>query len=230
MNELQHHKNVVNVINFKLIDAKISENKYKSCPEFLDDILWMEHNSIIVGNFGKVTLIRNSSYFILSFFIDSSDRIKRITKEFIEYCRNEILFIESCELCYALASLDPNLKWFAEVCAKKHPVVWAKVIGFPYEPAKMIDIKNEIVTVHFFGDHKIAHVSPKYCIKFTEKSPNQNYTLSAKVTQVKILNSIFVICSVNIFRFVDRKHRNTSKISVLQLSTPHSFKNLTHQL
>lgn len=117
--------------------------------------------------------------------------MRRISKELVQYCENEVRHISACGLCYELANLSTSMKWFSEVCGKSHPVVWAKVIGFPYEPAKLMSIQNETATVMFFGDHKIAQISMKHCLLYSEKSPNMSYNTKPDTMQVCTINLVF---------------------------------------
>lgn len=117
------------------------------------------------------------------------------------------MLIEACEHCYA--TLNPNPKNITNVCVQQHPLVWAKVIGFPYEPAKAMNIQNNTVTVLFFTDHKIANIPPKFCLAFSEKSPNQNnYSVGPYILQVNRLN-------ISTFRFVSlisEKHLSSQEV------------------
>ncbi|CAL8087824.1 unnamed protein product [Orchesella dallaii] len=56
--------------------------------------------------------------------------------------------------------------WFAEACKRPHILVWAKLKGFPFWPAKAMKIKENDVDVRFFGQHDRAWVSMKDCFLF----------------------------------------------------------------
>lgn len=45
--------------------------------------------------------------------------------------------------------------YFAEPCRKPHSIVWAKLAGHPYWPAKVVKFNetNDKVDVRFFGTH-----------------------------------------------------------------------------
>lgn len=96
----------------------------------------------------------------------------------------EIIFIDACDSCYELANSNET-KWFSAVCEKSHPLVWAKVLGFPYEPAKLLNIRDKVATVHFFGDYTISQTQTKLCLRFCEKNPNPNYTTTSNIMQVR---------------------------------------------
>ncbi|KAG4067561.1 hypothetical protein HA402_005333 [Bradysia odoriphaga] len=151
INNLQRKVKACSVVTFGTIKSRITGLEYKTTKEFLDDILSIQ-----------------------SMMKDSSKRSQRIAKAMVEYCKNEIVFIEACDSCYELANTNV-VNWFPSVCEKQHHLVWAKVIGYPYAPAKLMKIDNEKATVQFFGEHKISETPTKFCLRFSEKSPNHNY-------------------------------------------------------
>jgi hypothetical protein len=46
--------------------------------------------------------------------------------------------------------------WFTKPCAKLHKPVWAKVKGYPFWPAKVLNLNGDKYDVRFFGDHNRA--------------------------------------------------------------------------
>lgn len=74
----------------------------------------------------------------------------------------ELLWCNSCPNCYHLECLTPPLSsvpvgdWFCESCRKEYPVVWAKVKGYPYWPARVVGHEASKVFLWFFGtnDHQ----------------------------------------------------------------------------
>lgn len=131
------------------------------------------------------------------FFLDSSNRMKRISEDLVTYAENELRLIEGCSLCYILANLSagPNFKWFAGVCDKKHEIVWAKVVGFNYAPAKLLYVQDNKATVHFFGDHNIAQTSTKYIYLYSKETPSSTFDWSVNIEQV----TIFIFLSISTF-------------------------------
>ncbi len=148
----------------------------------------MRRNALIAGNF--VSHWKSFRILIFVFFewIGPSERLKRIARELVDYCKNEILLIDACDLCYALANTTAK-NWFSLVCGKRHPMVWAKVTGYPYEPAKQMKIQNQNMTVHFFGDHKISNIPIKQTIEFSQKNPSANYRPGINMMKVRILRT-----------------------------------------
>jgi hypothetical protein len=89
--------------------------------------------------------------------------------------RQEVSEIEACPDCYAHGRNlpRPQPSWFIEPCRRPHPLVWAKLKGFPFWPAKAMPRLNSqgYVDVRFFGEHDRAWVSPKDLYLYSEEPP-----------------------------------------------------------
>lgn len=84
--------------------------------------------------------------------------------------KRESVEIESCSECYLAANTKED--WFIEVCSKPHLIVWAKLKGFPFWPAKVMGITlQHMVNVRFFGDHDRAQIPVKDCYLYSKESP-----------------------------------------------------------
>jgi hypothetical protein len=55
---------------------------------------------------------------------------------------------------------------------RPHILVWAKLKGFPFWPAKAMRIKDELVDVRFFGAHDRAWVVRKDCFLYSVENPS----------------------------------------------------------
>ena len=76
-------------------------------------------------------------------------------KNIIRVAKQECEEIEICPDCYLNYYTLEEDNYFAAVCDKPHAIVWAKLKGHPFWPAKVVrynHIKNE-VDVRFFGTH-----------------------------------------------------------------------------
>lgn len=155
------------------------------------DMKWLCHNCSIIGNFflGFVDFV--SAYLLkyvgilFIFQIGLTTNLKRVTRRLIEFCKKEIHEIELCHECYKNANESPS-DWFVMVCSRKHPVVWARVLGGPYEPAKVMKINDKTIDVSFFGAHSLAKVENKFCFKFTKENPNKT-TLKRSYTKPHVM-------------------------------------------
>ncbi|CAB1317575.1 unnamed protein product [Coregonus sp. 'balchen'] len=60
---------------------------------------------------------------------------------------NELML---CKNCFYLSNARPD-NWFCYPCTPNHEVVWAKMKGFGYWPAKILQREDNQVDVRFFG-------------------------------------------------------------------------------
>lgn len=106
--------------------------------------------------------------------LDEQKPIVQAAKSVIKICKQELCEIETCFECYYKANVDDN--WFIEVCSTPHVLVWAKLKGFPYWPAKVmsINLQNGTVGVRFFGAHDRSWVPAKDCFLYSDEDPNGN--------------------------------------------------------
>uniref|UniRef100_A0A8D0AT27 Zinc finger, MYND-type containing 11 n=1 Tax=Sander lucioperca TaxID=283035 RepID=A0A8D0AT27_SANLU len=64
-----------------------------------------------------------------------------------EFSLNELLL---CKNCFYLSNARPD-NWFCYPCSPNHDLVWAKMKGFGYWPAKVLQRDENQVDVRFFG-------------------------------------------------------------------------------
>uniref|UniRef100_A0A667GYL4 Zinc finger MYND-type containing 8 n=1 Tax=Lynx canadensis TaxID=61383 RepID=A0A667GYL4_LYNCA len=96
---------------------KNAKKKMYGCTEaFLADAKWILHNCIIYNG--------------------GNHKLTQIAKVVIKICEHEMNEIEVCPECY-LAACQKRDNWFCEPCSNPHPLVWAKLKGFPFWPAKL---------------------------------------------------------------------------------------------
>lgn len=107
-------------------------------------------------------------------YTDTS-KLTNAAKQIIKVARQEVSEIEACPDCYAHGRNlpRPQPSWFIEPCHRPHPLVWAKLKGFPFWPAKAMPRVNSqgYVDVRFFGEHDRAWVSPKDLFLYSEEPP-----------------------------------------------------------
>jgi hypothetical protein len=93
----------------------------------------------------------------------------------LKVARQEVSEIEACPDCFAHGRNLPRPlpSWFIEPCRRPHPIVWAKLKGFPFWPAKAMPRLNTqgLVDVRFFGEHDRAWVSPKDIYLYSQEPP-----------------------------------------------------------
>lgn len=104
-----------------------------------------------------------------------ADGMKRLTiaRQLEKWCSKEMYDLEMCGQCFGRA-IDSD-DWFTEMCDPPHLLVWAKVAGYPWWPAKLIGIMTSAnrLDVRFFGDHDMATVVAQDCLLYPSANPNK---------------------------------------------------------
>lgn len=102
-------------------------------------------------------------------------KLTNAAKQLIKVARQEVSEMEACPDCYMHGRNLPRpmQSWFIEPCQRPHVLVWAKLKGFPYWPAKAMPRLNGqgFVDVRFFGAHDRAWVSPKDMYLYSRDPP-----------------------------------------------------------
>ncbi|XP_075984637.1 MYND-type zinc finger-containing chromatin reader Zmynd8-like isoform X2 [Anticarsia gemmatalis] len=143
---------VVHPMDLSLMQANIDEGLYGSTEAFQADVQWILHNSII--------------------FNTLQSKLTGGARALVRSSRAEMGEIEACPECYAAAHAR-RPTWFTDVCSTPHILLWAKLKGFPYWPAKGMSVSGAgHVDVRFFGAHDRAWVPAKDCFLYSEKDPN----------------------------------------------------------
>ncbi|CAG9782822.1 unnamed protein product [Diatraea saccharalis] len=152
-----YDKYIVHPMDLTLMKQNILLGHYGSTEAFIADAQWILHNSIIFNTCEQS-------------FVQS--KLTAAARTLVRSCRAEMGEIEACPECYAAAhALKPT--WFTDVCTTPHILLWAKLKGFPYWPAKGMSVNSSgLVDVRFFGAHDRAWVPAKDCFLFSVKDPN----------------------------------------------------------
>uniref|UniRef100_A0A671S546 Zinc finger MYND domain-containing protein 11-like n=1 Tax=Sinocyclocheilus anshuiensis TaxID=1608454 RepID=A0A671S546_9TELE len=112
------------------IQENISEGKYKSFEEFRADAQLIVHNTAILHGV-------------------NSDQTEIARLLYNDTCHelNELML---CRHCFYLSNSRPD-NWFCYPCSPTHELVWARMKGFGYWPAKVMQREGNQVDVRFFG-------------------------------------------------------------------------------
>lgn len=160
------------------LEVNLKNNLYGSTVAFEADTKWILHNSII---FNSCMLNYFDTSYLNDKFVDQS-KLTTTAKAILKSCKQEMVEIENCATCYLNANTRKD--WFVEVCPKPHLLVWAKLKGFPYWPAKAMTTNSSgMVDVRFFGAHDRAWVPIKDCFLYSEKDPNSNKIKRSDITK-----------------------------------------------
>nr|XP_020019554.1 protein kinase C-binding protein 1 isoform X11 [Castor canadensis] len=119
--------------------------------------------------------------------------------------------IEVCPECY-LAACQKRDNWFCEPCSNPHPLVWAKLKGFPFWPAKALRDKDGQVDARFFGQHDRAWVPINNCYLMSKEIP----------FSVKKTKSIFNSAMQEMEVYVDNIRRKFGVFNYSPFRTPYT--------
>ncbi|XP_015436118.1 PREDICTED: protein kinase C-binding protein 1 [Dufourea novaeangliae] len=152
---------VVKPMDLSLLESNVRAKLYGSTDAYMADAKWIQHNCIVFNTCGGV-------------YTDTS-KLTNAAKQMIKLARQEVSEIEACPDCYAHGRNlpRPQPSWFIEPCRRPHPLVWAKLKGFPFWPAKAMPRINSqgFVDVRFFGEHDRAWVPPRDLYLYSEDPP-----------------------------------------------------------
>uniref|UniRef100_A0A3B3TMW7 Zinc finger, MYND-type containing 11 n=2 Tax=Poecilia TaxID=8080 RepID=A0A3B3TMW7_9TELE len=112
------------------IHENLTEGKYKTFEEFKADAQMIVHNTAIL--YGV-----------------HSDQAEIARLLFSDTC-HELNELVLCKNCFYLSNARPE-NWFCYPCTPSHDLVWAKMKGFGYWPAKVLQREDNQVDVRFFG-------------------------------------------------------------------------------
>ncbi|EEB10899.1 zinc finger and mynd domain-containing protein, putative [Pediculus humanus corporis] len=146
-----YDKYITNPMDLNLLERNMKAKMYGSPQAFLADTKWLLHNSII--------------------FNSTQSPLTSTARFLVKICRQEMAEIENCPDCYLNAHTKED--WFTEVCRKPHILIWARLKGFPFWPAKAMstNLKTQQVDARFFGAHDKAWVPVKECYLYSKGSP-----------------------------------------------------------
>ncbi|XP_072432287.1 zinc finger MYND domain-containing protein 11 isoform X1 [Chiloscyllium punctatum] len=119
-------------IDVASIQEKLNENKYRSFDEFKSDAQLLLHNTIL-------------------FYGADSDQAEVARALFKDTC-HELAELQLCKNCFYLSNSRPE-NWFCYPCVPNHELVWARMKGFGFWPAKVMQRQDNQVDVRFFGHH-----------------------------------------------------------------------------
>ncbi|KAM3923507.1 MYND-type zinc finger-containing chromatin reader ZMYND8 isoform 3-T3 [Leptodactylus fuscus] len=141
---------IFNPMDLSTLEKNVKKKTYGCTEAFLADAKWILHNCIIYNG--------------------GNHKLTQTAKVIIKICEHEMNEIEVCPECY-LAACQKRDNWFCEPCSNPHPLVWAKLKGFPFWPAKALRDKDGQVDARFFGQHDRAWVPMNNCYLMSKEIP-----------------------------------------------------------
>ncbi|XP_077316719.1 MYND-type zinc finger-containing chromatin reader ZMYND8 isoform X4 [Lithobates pipiens] len=141
---------IFNPMDLSTQEKNVKKKMYGCTEAFLAEAKWILHNCIIYNG--------------------GNHKLTQTAKVLIKICEHEMNEIEVCPECY-LAACQKRENWFCEPCSNPHPLVWAKLKGFPFWPAKALRDKDGQVDARFFGQHDRAWVPMNNCYLMSKEIP-----------------------------------------------------------
>lgn len=124
---------IKNHMDLAIMDAKIKKNEYNSLAEFQADAHNILHNILVYhGAHSIIGEMGNTMY---------------------QDCCYDLQEIRRCADCYRISNEKSEKLWFCIPCRPPHQLVYAKQKGYPYWPAKVMQVNGNIYDVRFFGGH-----------------------------------------------------------------------------
>lgn len=149
-----YQKLIVNPMDLSLIERNVKNGTYGSTNSFLADVKWIYHNCFI-------------------FNCNSGTALLTEAKNIIRVAKQECEEIEICPDCYYNYYYLEEKHYFASTCVRPHAIVWAKLSGHPYWPAKVVrfDLRRNLIDVRFFGTHDKCWLKPENCYFMSKEYP-----------------------------------------------------------
>ncbi|XP_043205125.1 protein kinase C-binding protein 1-like isoform X2 [Amphibalanus amphitrite] len=170
----------------------VDERKFPTYREFVAwpmDLSTMEKNAER-GQYGSTAALIADCKWILHnciLFNGTGNKLTTLAKSLVRMCKWEMEEIETCPDCYGNAYLSDN--WFTLACPHPHLLIWARLKGFPFWPAKAVKTRDGNVDCRFFGRHDRAWVPAKECFLFSREPPvtpkNRTKSLDACVEELE---------------------------------------------
>ncbi|XP_035828757.1 protein kinase C-binding protein 1, partial [Aplysia californica] len=147
----QYSDFVFHPMSLSMLEKNIRKKVYGCTEALMADTKWIYHNSYVYnGAQSKITLA---------------------ARALLKVCKHEMSEIEVCPDCYWSSCVQSSSNWFCEPCRTPHPLVWAKLKGYPFWPAKALRVMNGQVDVRFFGAHDRSWVPISACYMLSSDSP-----------------------------------------------------------
>lgn len=150
---------IFNPMDLTQLEKNVKKKLYGCTEAFLADAKWILHNCII--------------------FNGSAHKLTASAKMIIKICKHEMNEVELCPDCYLNSCIRKNDEWFSETCRTPHTLVWAKLKGYPfwpakvmrYEPSKALREVDGQVDVRFFGAHDRSWVPTSQVFMLSKEIP-----------------------------------------------------------
>lgn len=125
-------------------------------------------------------------------------------------CCYDLQEIRRCADCYRISNEKSEKMWFCIPCNPPHQLVYAKQKGYPYWPAKVMQVNGNVYDVRFFGGHHMRANIEKVFIRPIST------TLQSLQVNASFFSFILYYCK-NIWAFLEfTVNMNLYKKSILK--------------
>ncbi|XP_025096070.1 zinc finger MYND domain-containing protein 11-like isoform X1 [Pomacea canaliculata] len=134
---------VYNSMDLNGMEIKVQASRYRCVEEFYADAQIILHNCVLL-------------------YGDDKGGMTELARIMLKDCKYDLDEIELCSNCYYMSNAKPE-GWFCQPCTPPHELVYAKLKGFGYWPAKVINEVDGKMDVRFFGGwHQRAVIPAEY--------------------------------------------------------------------
>ncbi|EEC12296.1 zinc finger protein, putative, partial [Ixodes scapularis] len=137
--------------DLSILEKNVRWKHYGCTESFLSDARWIYHNCIIFNGYNH--------------------KLSMSAKVLMKVCKQEMEEIEVCPDCYKNANTHDS--WFTEPCRRPHLLVWAKLKGFPFWPAKVLKSSYSWTNARSRGNMPMAWVPMNQCFLLSKESPTE---------------------------------------------------------
>ncbi|UYV67387.1 ZMYND11 [Cordylochernes scorpioides] len=120
-------------MDLTIMEAKAKEQEYQSLEEYVADARTIIHNIVI--------------------YFGVHNPLADLARQMLRDCLYDIAEIRLCSDCYRMSNEKADKHWFCQPCDPPHELVYAKQKGFPFWPAKVLRIHENMYDVRFFGGY-----------------------------------------------------------------------------
>lgn len=100
--------------------------------------------------------------------------MRQVVNELYERMERDVKSILKCADCFGFWLADSR-DFFKQVCSVPHLILYVKWDIFPYWPAKLMFVDDEVANVEFFDkNHSQADVPVSSCLLYSEKMPGRS--------------------------------------------------------
>lgn len=141
--ESNYARYVYQRMDLNVMEMKVQASRYKCMEEFYADAQTILHNCVLL-------------------YGDEKGSMTELAHVMLRDCKYDLDEINLCPNCYYMSNAKPE-QWFCQPCNPPHDLVYAKLKGFGYWPAKVINEVDGKMDVRFFGGwHQRAVIPAEY--------------------------------------------------------------------